>query len=212
MRVAVAGGAAMGPVEVAIANAGIGGPNEACYQEEGTEDRFDDLVSTNLGGTYRFFRAALEHLAPEAPDAALGGSRRHLVAVSSILARIDVARYTGYCASKAGSAVWSGPSRRGGAAPHPGQHRGPRLVDTAMAREGLDVAAAMGISQGEALAIAMKDVPLGRMGRPEEVAGLVAWLTSADAQGVTGQTMDMNGGAFLPAPVAPGWLGEELRV
>ena len=74
----------------------------------------------------------------------------------------------------------------------------PGWVDTAMAREGLDgMAAAMGISQEEALAIAMKDVPLGRMGRPEEVAGLVAWLTTADAQGVTGQTMDMNGGAFM---------------
>jgi NAD(P)-dependent dehydrogenase (short-subunit alcohol dehydrogenase family) len=200
VRAAVAGAAAaMGPVEVAIANAGIGGPNGPCYQEEGAEDRFDDLVSTNLGGTYRFFRAALEHLAPEAPDAALGGSRRHLVAVSSILARIGVAGYTGYCASKAGV---SGLVRAFAAELAPLHIQvnavAPGWVDTAMAREGLDgMAAAMGISQEEALAIAMKDVPLGRMGRPEEVAGLVAWLTSADAQGVTGQTMDMNGGAFM---------------
>jgi len=191
--------AAFGPIDVAVANAGIGGPNGPCFQEEGAEDRFDDLVSTNLGGTYRFFRAALEHLRPEAQDAALGGRRRHLVAVSSILARIGVAGYSGYCASKAGV---SGLVRALAAEVAPLHIQvnavAPGWVDTAMAREGLDgMAAAMGISQDEALAIAMKDVPLGRMGRPEEVAGLVAWLTSADAQAVTGQTMDMNGGAFM---------------
>ena len=38
---------------------------------------------------------------------------------------------------------------------------------------------------------------LGRMGQPEEIAGMVAWLVSADARGVTGQTLDMNGGAFM---------------
>jgi len=188
-----------GPVDVAISNAGVGGPNGPCFQEEGAEDRFDDLVSTNLGGTYRFFRAALEHLSAEAPDAHEGGPRRHLLAVSSILARIGVAGYSGYCASKAGV---SGLVRAMAAELAPLNVQvnavAPGWVDTDMAREGLDgMAAAMGIGQAEALAIAMKDVPLGRMGRPEEIAGLVAWLTSADAQGVTGQTLDMNGGAFM---------------
>ena len=74
----------------------------------------------------------------------------------------------------------------------------PGWVDTDMASEGLEgMAQAMGISQQEAHTIAMADVPLGRMSQPEEVAGLVAWLISEDARGVTGQTLDMNGGAFM---------------
>ena len=43
----------------------------------------------------------------------------------------------------------------------------------------------------------MQDVPLGRMSAPEDVAGLVAWLLSPDARGVTGQALDMNNGAFM---------------
>lgn len=194
-----AAAAALGTVDVVVANAGIGGPNGPCFQEEGTEDRFDDLVSTNLGGTYRLFRSALEHLTPEDPEAHGGGPRRHLVAVSSILARIGVAGYSGYCASKAGV---SGLVRALAAELAPLHVQvnavAPGWVDTDMAREGLDgMAAAMGVDREAALAVAMQAVPLGRMGRPEEVAGLVAWLTSPDAQGVTGQTMDMNGGAHM---------------
>ena len=40
-------------------------------------------------------------------------------------------------------------------------------------------------------------VPLGRMGRPEDIAGTVAWLLSEDARGVTGQAIDQNGGAWV---------------
>ena len=35
------------------------------------------------------------------------------------------------------------------------------------------------------------------MSQPEDVAGMTAWLLSADARGVTGQCLDMNGGAFM---------------
>ena len=76
-----------GPLDALVANAGIGGANEP-----GAGDRFDDIVRTNLYGTYWCARAAEPHL-PE------GG---RIVVVSSILARIGVAGYTGYCASKAG--------------------------------------------------------------------------------------------------------------
>ncbi|MEL6428965.1 MAG: SDR family oxidoreductase, partial [Planctomycetota bacterium] len=85
-----------GPVHCAVANAGVGGPNGPDAQAEGEPDRFDDLVATNLGGTYHTFRGALAHFAED------GGPRRDLVAVASVLARIGVAGYTGYCASKTG--------------------------------------------------------------------------------------------------------------
>ena len=55
----------------------------------------------------------------------------------------------------------------------------------------------MGISYEEALATAMREVPVGRMSRPEDIAGTVAWLLGPDSRGVTGQAIDQNGGAWM---------------
>ena len=89
-RVFAAAEEARGPIDALVANSGIGGPNGPA--DEGG-DRFDDLVATNLTGSYSCARAASAHLVP-------GPDPRHLVFVSSILARIGVPGYTGYCASK----------------------------------------------------------------------------------------------------------------
>jgi NAD(P)-dependent dehydrogenase (short-subunit alcohol dehydrogenase family) len=177
-----------GPIRALVANSGIGGANAP-----GAGDRFDDLVATNLTGTYSCLRAAERHLA----DASSGA--RHLIVVSSILARIGVPGYTGYCASKAGLlglvralACELAPKNVQVNAMLPG------WVNTSMATEGLEgMAKGMSTTVEKARAIAMQAVPLGRMSEPEDVAGLVAWLLSPDARGVTGQGVDMNGGAFM---------------
>lgn len=183
---------ALGPLTALVANSGIGGPNGPPGDAGGEPDRFEDLVATNLSGTYSCLRAAERHLAP-------GPQPRHLLIVSSILARIGVPAYTGYCASKAGLlgltralAMELAPLGVQVNALCPG------WVDTAMAREGLaGLAQALGVSPEEAHAIAMRDVPLGRMGQPEEVAAAVAWLLGEGARGMTGQGVDINGGAFM---------------
>jgi len=172
----------IGPLDALVANAGIGGPNEP-----GPGDRFEDLVATNLTGTYRCVRAARRHGA------------RHVVVIASILARIGVPGYTGYCASKAGLlglvrafAAELGPDGVQVNAVCPG------WVDTDMAWEGIDgFAEAIGGTREEAYAEAMKAVPLGRMSEPDDIAGTVRWLLSPDARGVTGQAIDQNGGAFM---------------
>ena len=171
-----------------VANAGIGGPNE-----DGPDDRFSDLVATNLTGTYHSFRAAEARLAPRSDGA------RHLLAISSILARFGVPGYTGYCASKAGLL---GLVR---ALAHELAEDEvqvnvicPGWVDTQMARDGIQgMADGLGKTYEEAHAMAMSQVPLGRMSAPEDIAGMVSWLLSADARGVTGQGLDMNGGAWM---------------
>ncbi len=43
----------------------------------------------------------------------------------------------------------------------------------------------------------VKTIPVGRLGRPEEIASLVAWLASDDAGFVTGATYDINGGMLM---------------
>lgn len=189
LDVAVANAASeRGQLYAFIANAGVGGANA-----DGADDRFGELVDTNLSGTYNSFRAAQKHLAGPETGA------RHLVAISSILGRIGVPGYTGYCASKTGIlglvralAAELADSEVQVNAICPG------WVDTKMARDGIDgIAEGMSISSEEAYKMAMQAVPLGRMSEPEDVAGMVAWLISGDARGVTGQSLDMNGGAFM---------------
>jgi len=179
--------ARFGPVHVLVANSGIGGPNSA-----GPKDRFDDIVATNLVGTYSCVRAAERHLAP-------GPAPRHLVVIASILARIGVANYTGYCASKT---ALLGLVRALAAELAPANVQVnavcPGWVNTEMARTGLDgFARAMNASYERALEVAMESVPLKRMSEPEDVAGLVRWLISKDGRGVTGQALDMNNGAWM---------------
>ena len=176
-----------GPIHALVANSGLGGPNA-----DGPGDRFDDLVATNLAGTYYSSRAALRHLAP-------GPDTRHLVVIASILARIAVPGYTGYSASKAGLLGLV----RSFAAELAGQNIQvnaicPGWVDTEMAWDGLEgIAAATGGTREDAFREAMREVPLGRMSEPEDIAGTVAWLLSNDARGVTGQAIDQNGGAYV---------------
>jgi NAD(P)-dependent dehydrogenase (short-subunit alcohol dehydrogenase family) len=176
-----------GPLYALVANSGIGGPNAA-----GGADRFGELVATNLNGTYHCLRAAERRLMP-------GPRTRHLVAIASVLARLGVGGYTGYCASKAGVcglvralAVELAPRNVQVNALLPG------WVETEMTRAGLeDMARARRTSAEEARQQALASVPLGRMGQPEDVAGIVAWLISEDSRGVTGASLDANNGALM---------------
>ncbi|MBD0339048.1 MAG: SDR family oxidoreductase [Thermoleophilia bacterium] len=178
-----AAAAGEGPLFALVAVSGIGGTNEP-----GRGDRFEDLVATNLTGTYWCLRAAERNLAP-------GPEARHFVVVASILARIAVPGHTGYSASKAGL-LGLVRSLAAELAPHNLQVNAicPGWVATDMAWEGLDL---MPGTREVAHARAMREVPLGRMGEPEDVAGTVAWLLSPDARGVTGQAIDQNGGAWM---------------
>lgn len=62
----------------------------------------------------------------------------------------------------------------------------PGAIDTAMVRASLE-------EQGGAEALANRH-PLGRIGKPEEVANAVLWLTSGDAEFVTGTDLEVDGG------------------
>ncbi len=177
----------LGPLRGVVANSGIGGANMP-----GADDRFDDLVQTNLVGTYSCLRAAQRHLLA-------GPQPRHMVVVSSILGRIGVAGYTGYCASKAGLLGLTRALAQEFASEGIQVNAVcPGWVNTAMARQGIQAMAdGMGISYDAALAEAMSAVPTGRMSEPAHIAGLIAWLVSPDGCGVTGQSLDMNNGAWM---------------
>jgi len=177
----------LGRIGVVVANAGIGGANWP-----GPNDRFREIVATNLDGTYFTLRAAIPHLVDRS-------ERADLVVVSSVLAKIGIPGYTGYCAAKTGLLGLTRALALELATRNVFVNAVcPGWVDTDMAESGLrGIAAAMGVSVEEARKEAMSRVPLGRMSRPEDVAALVAWLVSPECVGMTGQSIDLNNGSFL---------------
>ncbi|MFT5681136.1 MAG: NAD(P)-dependent dehydrogenase (short-subunit alcohol dehydrogenase family) [Myxococcota bacterium] len=177
---------ALGPLRGIIANSGIGGENTP-----GEGDRFDDIIATNLIGTYSCLRAAQRNLAADGP--------RHMVVIASILGRFGVPGYTGYCASKTGLIGLTRALAQELAAEDVQVNAiCPGWVNTEMARQGIAaMAEGMGITYDEAYKMAMSAVPMGRMSEPEHIAGMIAWLISEDGRGVTGQSLDMNNGAWM---------------
>lgn len=169
-----------------ISNAGIGGENQY-----GDEDRWDAIIATNLTGTYHFVNNFLPILR-KSPNA-----YRHIVIVSSILARLGVARYSAYCASKAGLlglmrswAVELAPEKVLVNAVCPG------WVNTKMAQDGMEgIAKNIGVTTEEFYRMAMESVPLRKMSEPEEIADLTHYLVKQ--RSITGQTLDINNGAIM---------------
>ncbi len=174
-----------------VANAGVGGENQY-----GAEDRWQEIIDTNLTGTYQLVNEALPYLrADRASD-----DFRHVLIISSILARLGVPGYTAYCASKAGLLGLM----RSWAASFTGERilvnaLCPGWVNTAMARQGIDgFAQAFNKTYDEALAEQMAMVPLGKMSEPAEVAAFTAYLLGRGQVSITGQTLDINNGALMP--------------
>ena len=158
----------------------------------GGEDRFDDIVRTNLHGAFYSARAFLRHVAP-------GPEPRHIVVISSCVARFGVPGIAAYSAAKAGPARPRALARRRARAagrarerdpPGLGRHadgRGPHARDRRRRTASPTRPRAASSPQG---------VPLQRISEPDEIAGLVEFLSLAGAV-FTGQSLDPNNGAWM---------------
>ncbi len=176
-----------GRVDILVNNAGVSGQNPLNNDRSAGDAKWHDVIATNLTGAYLVTRAALPHI-PE------GG---RIINNASVLGKFGVAGYSAYCASKHGVigftralAAEVAPRRITVNAICPG------WVDTAMADQGVkESAARLEVTPEQFKKGAMDRVPLGRFLRPEEIAPLVLYIASQEAAGLTGQAINLEGGA-----------------
>lgn len=171
-----------------FANAGIGGENHY-----GDDDRWSEIISTNLDGTYISVMECLPYLKKSQQDF------RHIVITSSCLARFGVPRYTAYCTAKAGLLGLTKSLAVELAADNILVNAiCPGWVETEMAKAGIQfLADASGTSYEVEFRQQMSYVPLQKMSQPSEIGELVKFLMSNVQTSITGQSMDINNGSFM---------------
>lgn len=167
--------AALGRLEILVNNAGWT-PNERFVEQApGTWQR---VVAVNYLGTLACTRAALAHMIPA----------RHgrIVSIASDAARVGTPREAVYAGAKAAVIGFTK-----ALAAEVAQYQitvnvvSPATVDTPLLR---------GMLTAEQIARREKANPMGRLGRPEDIAAAVSFFASPGAAYVTGQVLSVNGG------------------
>ena len=175
-------GANVGPVHALFSNAGI---NLRHPIEEITEEEWDRMMAVHPKGAYLCCQAVLPQMIARKSGA--------IVTTSSDFAVQGVAGYITYTAAKA--AIYSlTKSLAVEFAAHGIRVNavGPGPIDTPLLRFGRPPE-----EWGATLARNASRVPMGRLGRPEEVASLVDFLVSERSSYITGQIIHPNGGALM---------------
>jgi acetoacetyl-CoA reductase len=170
--------AALGPIEILVNNAGIISDSSL---HKMTKEQWDAVVNTDLNALFNMCRSVIEGMR----------SRKfgRIVNIASINGQKGQFGQTNYSAAKAGELGFT------------------RALALESARAGITVnAICPGYTHTEMLdAVSpevMKDVilpqiPVGRLGRPEEIARAVVFLAADEAGYITGSTLSINGGQYM---------------
>lgn len=169
---------AVGPVDVLVNNAGI--TRDITFRKMSKND-WDEVLRTNLDSVFNMTKQVIEGMV----------ERRwgRVINVSSVNGQKGAFGQTNYSAAKAGVHGFTKALAQEVARNHitvntisPG-YIGTRMV-TAIPQDILD-------------SKILPQIPLGRLGKPEEIAGLVAYLASEEAAFVTGANISINGGQHM---------------
>jgi acetoacetyl-CoA reductase len=170
--------AEIGPVDVLVNNAGI--TRDVTFRKMSKAD-WDTVIHTNLDSVFNMTKQVMDGMSER------GWGR--VINVSSVNAQKGAFGQTNYAAAKAGmhgftKALALEVAKKGVTVNtiSPG-YVGTRMV-TAIPKEVLD-------------SKILPQIPLGRLGKPDEVAGLVAYLASEEAAFVTGANISINGGQHM---------------
>jgi meso-butanediol dehydrogenase / (S,S)-butanediol dehydrogenase / diacetyl reductase len=154
---------------------------------ETTPEIWDEVMAVNLRGTYLMSRAAL----PALLDSAERNGEAAIVNNASLMGLVSSARLAAYCASKAGVVSLT----RSMALDHADRHLRvncvcPGIVHTPM----LERRFALEPDRAAAYRRTTERPPVKYLGRPEDVAAMIAYLASTEARFVTGAAFTIDGG------------------
>ena len=164
-----------GRIDILVNNAGIGG--RAAPIEDVTDDDWEVMMAINLRSTFLCSQAVIP-----------GMKQRHygrIVNVASIAGKEGNANMIPYSTAKAGVIGLTKALAREVALQGVYVNAiSPAVIDTPILEQ----------LTPEQVKILLQRIPLGRAGRPEEVASLISWLASDEATFTTGQCIDISGG------------------
>ena len=166
-----------GALHVLVNNAGITRDTLAMRLKD--ED-WDAVLDTNLKAVFRLARAAIKPMMKQ----------RHgrIINITSVVGASGNPGQSNYAAAKAGVAGMSRAlARELGSRGITVNCVAPGFIDT-------DMTAQLSEAQQQAL---LAQIPLGRLGKPDDVAQAVAFLASPQADYITGQELHVNGGMFM---------------
>ncbi len=175
-----------GQIDILVNNAGVSGRTPIDDQDDA---RWLNILAVNLTGSYLCAKVVLPHMK--------GPGYGRIINMSSVLGRFGVPGYAAYCTAKHGILGFTKSLALEVA------ERGitvnaicPTWVDTDMSRQGIEeTATVLGVSVEDFRAQAIAAVPIKRMAEIKEVAALTLFLCQAEAASITGQVINVCGGA-----------------
>ena len=170
-------GETFGPVEILVNNAGTTRDNIMLRMKDA---EFDEVLRTNLKGTYLCTRAVLRRM--------VRARWGRIVNISSVVGLLGNAGQANYAASKAGIIGFTKSVAR--------EVAGRGITVNAVAPGYVKTELTGSLSENIKGQI-MGQVPMGRFGKPQEIAEVVAFLAGDGAAYVTGQTISVDGGMVM---------------
>jgi 3-oxoacyl-[acyl-carrier protein] reductase len=166
--------AQLGPVEIVVANAGI---TKDTLLLRMTEDDFDSVIATNLGGAFRVVKRASKGM--------LRARWGRVILISSVVGLYGSAGQINYAASKSALVGFARSLTR---------ELGSRGITANVVAPGFIETDMTSSLPEDTQAEYKRSIPAGRFATTDEVAGVVTWIASDDAAYISGAVIPVDGG------------------